>query len=565
MLKRFAALFLVVLLSCEVFAAVVGDNDGAAFITKAEFDSMKNDFQSQLNKFNTSIDNKIENAIAGYINGIKKTVAETFDPFVKITAEDQPIWGRYYTYGQISSGFYNQISCVASVFGAAGGAIEADIPLTVGGNANHQYWGMWAQPLNNDRVGYRRGYEFDEDGNVTSIYTDDNIVIILTFTDTIDPYGDEKVVGSWFKNNGFSTPYSTSNLKINTLYVDALQHANARLVWSGGWLTTTNISDNYHEFVYSSLGSGGPSVNLSRNWDSPQYESGRWTHRTSSFFASHKQEGKEKFISTYWYCPSSHYIYAYPEGAEYLENLVDIHDDSSIYTTGRLNQLMYDYTDTVSDLLPFIQGKAYYDGYAGGKRHRFLVSFPKLKMVNSTTNNNLKPVTKHSQAGGNQFNRLSQFKNGYMKYKLNGEEVSPTFYGGVPLFNFDKDYDRVTFKIKCDVNSSSYAGIRLWFKEYEFPNAGPNNYTSASEYNATNPLSGKKYKDEIIVATSTEYPTNSAGYIDLTKNTEVTITLKNLKKGIPYFMKWTERSSGGSLRYGYGKITLLKDFIRYID
>ena len=44
--KRFFTLLLVVLMSIESFAAVVGDNDGAAFITKAEFDSMKNDFQS---------------------------------------------------------------------------------------------------------------------------------------------------------------------------------------------------------------------------------------------------------------------------------------------------------------------------------------------------------------------------------------------------------------------------------------------------------------------------------------------------------------------------------------
>ena len=44
------------------FAAVVSDNDGSAFITKSEFDSLKNDFQSQLDSYNTNIDNKIDNA-----------------------------------------------------------------------------------------------------------------------------------------------------------------------------------------------------------------------------------------------------------------------------------------------------------------------------------------------------------------------------------------------------------------------------------------------------------------------------------------------------------------------
>ena len=70
MLKRLGATFLVVLMSIESFAAVVGDNDGAAFITKAEFDSMKNDFQSQLDRYNSSLDNKIDGAIASYLSGV---------------------------------------------------------------------------------------------------------------------------------------------------------------------------------------------------------------------------------------------------------------------------------------------------------------------------------------------------------------------------------------------------------------------------------------------------------------------------------------------------------------
>ena len=76
--KKSLALFLVVLMSINTFAAVVGDNDGAAFITKAEFDSLKNDFQSQLDRYNSSIDNKIDGAIASYLaslNVAKKALA----------------------------------------------------------------------------------------------------------------------------------------------------------------------------------------------------------------------------------------------------------------------------------------------------------------------------------------------------------------------------------------------------------------------------------------------------------------------------------------------------------
>ncbi len=48
----------------------MSDNDGSAFITKAEFDSLKNNFQSQIDKYNTSIDSKIDGAIASYLAGI---------------------------------------------------------------------------------------------------------------------------------------------------------------------------------------------------------------------------------------------------------------------------------------------------------------------------------------------------------------------------------------------------------------------------------------------------------------------------------------------------------------
>ena len=57
-------------MSIESIGAVVSDNDGSAFITKAEFDSLKNNFQSQIDQYNTSIDSKIDGAIASYLAGI---------------------------------------------------------------------------------------------------------------------------------------------------------------------------------------------------------------------------------------------------------------------------------------------------------------------------------------------------------------------------------------------------------------------------------------------------------------------------------------------------------------
>ena len=61
----------VLLYAINSFAAVVSDNDGSAFISKAEFDSLKNSFQSQIDSYNTSIDSKIDLAIASYLAGSK--------------------------------------------------------------------------------------------------------------------------------------------------------------------------------------------------------------------------------------------------------------------------------------------------------------------------------------------------------------------------------------------------------------------------------------------------------------------------------------------------------------
>ena len=72
-IKGLLALFLVTAFCMTTMGAVVSDNDGSAFITKAEFDSLKNNFQSQIDEYNTSIDSKIDGAIASYLAGLQAT------------------------------------------------------------------------------------------------------------------------------------------------------------------------------------------------------------------------------------------------------------------------------------------------------------------------------------------------------------------------------------------------------------------------------------------------------------------------------------------------------------
>ena len=81
--KKALCLIFAFLLSINSFAAVVSDNDGSAFITKAEYDSLKNNFQSQLDQYNSGIDYKIDDAIASYLSGIKLQKTEDIDDLMK--------------------------------------------------------------------------------------------------------------------------------------------------------------------------------------------------------------------------------------------------------------------------------------------------------------------------------------------------------------------------------------------------------------------------------------------------------------------------------------------------
>ena len=108
LIKRVTALFLVLLFSIESFAAIVSDNDGSAFITKAEFDSLKNDFQTQIDNYNTSIDSKIDGAIAAYLAGIKVSTTKIDRAlFAKNAGAENNITCRLYNFGPFQRCYHN--------------------------------------------------------------------------------------------------------------------------------------------------------------------------------------------------------------------------------------------------------------------------------------------------------------------------------------------------------------------------------------------------------------------------------------------------------------------------
>lgn len=70
---------LTVLFQSILYAAFVSDNDGPGFVTKAEFEALKEDFNTQINDYNLSIDYKVDGAIAQYLAGISVAKSEILE------------------------------------------------------------------------------------------------------------------------------------------------------------------------------------------------------------------------------------------------------------------------------------------------------------------------------------------------------------------------------------------------------------------------------------------------------------------------------------------------------
>ena len=131
MVKRFLALFLFVLISVDSFAAIVGDNDGGAFVTKAEFETLKIDFNKQINRYNSSIDNKIDGAISSYLQGIELAKKIELDSKLnKFSAyhfsKNFNYFGRSSQYGTRVGDQYKWWSCYNGVWGIDHASLQDD-------------------------------------------------------------------------------------------------------------------------------------------------------------------------------------------------------------------------------------------------------------------------------------------------------------------------------------------------------------------------------------------------------------------------------------------------------
>ena len=121
--KRAMALFIIVIINFNSYAAVVSSNDGSAFITKAEFDALVNDFNSRIEDYEKSIDAKIDGAIAEYLAGLATASSYIMEDLIKIAKENNSNNLKFFRWkapravmhtNDVSAAFYISDSCGCS-------------------------------------------------------------------------------------------------------------------------------------------------------------------------------------------------------------------------------------------------------------------------------------------------------------------------------------------------------------------------------------------------------------------------------------------------------------------
>lgn len=90
--------FCLIMTSTLCNAAIISDNDGSAFVTKSEFESLKENFDRQITNYNFSIDKKIDGAIASYLSNMR------------LSQEPKNLYNEYVKYSLVNPVFVNNIN-----------------------------------------------------------------------------------------------------------------------------------------------------------------------------------------------------------------------------------------------------------------------------------------------------------------------------------------------------------------------------------------------------------------------------------------------------------------------
>ena len=560
--KKALCLIFAFLLCINSFAAVVSDNDGTAFVTKAEFEALKQNFADQVTNYNDSIDSKIDGAIASYLAGtIKKRTM--FTPYYKVDSSENYVTGVEEDYNTIKKQLWNRGSGQFAILGSGGGAPRALFPyLDSGGNANS--W-TYAEEQVQNYLNYFPSFEFDEAGNIVKIWEEDNLSLcvntIWTGDNAAGYFPSSQAIMAGFLTTGYD------NLKkLNVAYTNALNSSNNRYTtmftgtsqtsnsYKQSDFTSNFITNNYKNFLIDVSNSYAHTNPSWQWWDI--FRDGTFVIKNSQFIASKVQNISKE--AKYIYNKCNAMIYAHPTNGDTLETFLDPYTTSyDVHSYGKEYQFWTN-ASTWNAVPNKITVNSAVVAATTNLAHHYGIFLKKFKIKNDTTNNDLKPILGPETV--KKWNNISQFRNGLLASYLdkNGNTVYPKFYGGLPLFNRISKPENLEFDLKFANTTTGINKIRVWIKKYEFPNEV---YGNNAIWNSTDITSGNKYIDDLVVFQTKTITNNTEKYIDVDVNAKVTIVIDEPEKGVPYFIRWAEVNASGTCLNKGGKLVVLDNFV----
>ena len=542
-------IFMIIILCTNVFSSVVSDNDGSAFITKAEFDSLKNNFTSELNSYNSNIDNTIDNAIASYLSGVKVETSGELKLLYNVSNSTsyKPMMVKNKT-NSIKKQTFQGGNYLNSLWASYGTGPQTTDDFNPFRGPNFTQLSL----LGNGYFDQMEGWTFDNEAPtiLTNKYNYDNCSLFLAVTTTMNQnFGFGDTADTWVMG---IQPGTLNNKLINTIYTDPTGIGNG----SGNWACGTRsswLADTITDAIAKS------------NWVDqlpiPATFANRYAKRNNGalyvekvwaleYMISHSINNEDKNVYIYTKCDDV--IYAHDADETVIEEYRDyMNDVASSDVIGAESTNLY-LSDKTENWMWWHAWDSTYTEHIIGPRRNWRFT-PKFKLKNTSTE--VAPNTPSVSGGTNYWNTLSQFKNGKIEYTdHNGVKGYPHFYGGIPLFALKNEYKNVKFDINISptINTSA-TNICIQVMSEEFPNGYDMTTWTTLKKNALQEIKGSVTQGGTVINYSYDTTNN---YLSIPVNTTTTITLNEPEVNKTYFIRWWENGNADCVG---GKIELLNN------
>ena len=477
--KRALALFIIVIINFNSFSAVVSSNDGSAFITKAEFDALVNDFNSRIEDYEKSIDAKIDGAIAEYLAGLATASSYIMEDLIYVAKANDVNNLKFIQWktpqatnnvDDVSAGFYITHSTGSTSIsnGIRGMVILCNHAAWSGGLSLRRYTNFTGNNSNFTSYYYYAMFPFGTLNSVDNVVTNDVADWYLQDINRYRVHYDLSVNGATFRADvgGFSGTLTTNHpTQVNCDFssgVTALQPGSKSMTPVTNW--------------------------LNRDWSALYTMTHSWTRQSDT---SNNDFLKYNLVSS---ISGNTSVVAYDFRDYYspLENkeLIIQTNASSGGNDGSKTGVSYDISEVTSDPTTRVKTRTPVIALSYYNNVTFKWNFNKVKVYNV-----------------NWANLVNSFYTTYFNipyYK----------YYGIPICKPNKMTGDITFKLKFTNTqvSSVYPAFTYQINDVKFSNG---NLPSASNvlYNETVPQGNSSYTKEITITKDTVKDTTNGDYL----------------------------------------------------